>query len=158
MQHRMKEFTMTDEAVNALLDRAQVGRISTVGADGYPYTVSVHYWYDGKNIYFHGLPKGEKLDNIAANPKVCFEVSELKSIMNPGNENDVCTADAEYESAVIRGTAEILADREQRKEILCKIVEKYLPGMKEYTMPEKRIDATAVVQVKIENVSGKYHR
>ena len=31
MQQRMKDFTMTDEAIHALLERAPVGRISTLG-------------------------------------------------------------------------------------------------------------------------------
>ena len=33
MQQRMKDFPMTPEAVTALLKRAAVGRISTIGAD-----------------------------------------------------------------------------------------------------------------------------
>ena len=65
MQQRMKDFPMTPEAVTALLKRAAVGRISTIGADGYPYTVAVHFCWDGSAVYFHGLPRGEKLDNIA---------------------------------------------------------------------------------------------
>ena len=65
MQHRMKEFSMTPEATLALLGRGQVGVLSTSGADGAPYGVPVHYlWQDGK-LWFHGLPAGEKLENIA---------------------------------------------------------------------------------------------
>lgn len=56
---------MTPEATLALLGRGQVGVLSTSGADGAPYGVPVHYlWQDGK-LWFHGLPAGEKLENIA---------------------------------------------------------------------------------------------
>ena len=157
MQHRMKEFTMTAQAVEKLLETAPVGRISTIGADGYPYTVSVHYWYDGSAVYFHGLPKGEKLDNIAANPKVCFEVSMMKAIMDPEKDDDICTADTEYEIVVIRGLAEIMTDREEKVAVLDKIIRKYFPEMQQYTMPESRINGTAVVKIKVENKTGKYH-
>ena len=61
MQNRMMRFTLDEASVEKVLAESKVGRISTVGADGYPYTVSVHYWYDGNAVYFHGLPKGEKL-------------------------------------------------------------------------------------------------
>ena len=72
MQHRMKEFSMTPEATLALLRRGQVGVLSTSGADGAPYGVPVHYlWQDGK-LWFHGLPAGEKLENIARDHRVCF--------------------------------------------------------------------------------------
>ncbi len=125
MQNRMKEFTMTDTAIHKLLTDSPVGRISTVGTDGYPYTVSVHYYYDGKAIYFHGLPVGEKLDNIDRNPKVCFEVSQLVRVME--QETNICTADAEYESVVIRGDACRIVDFAEKKDILDKIVNKYFP-------------------------------
>lgn len=77
MQHRMKEFSMTPEATLALLGRGQVGVLSTSGADGAPYGVPVHYlWQDGK-LWFHGLPAGEKLENIARDHRVCFTVWEF---------------------------------------------------------------------------------
>ena len=56
MQHRMREFQMTEPAVQSLLDRCPVMILSTTGADGFPYGVPVHtLWLDGK-LYFHGLP------------------------------------------------------------------------------------------------------
>ena len=157
MQNRMMKFTLDEQSVERVLQESPVGRISTIGADGYPYTVSVHYVYDGRAVYFHGLPKGEKLDNIKANPKVCFEVSGMKSILAPADEGNICTADTEYESVVIRGKAEILQDMLEKKNILEKIVDKYLPGATN-PMPEKRIQGTAVVKVSIENKTGKYHK
>ena len=93
MQHRMKEFSMTPEATFALLGRGQVGVLSTSGADGAPYGVPVHYlWQDGK-LWFHGLPAGEKLENIARDHRVCFTVWEFGGILTEGAENP-CQADA----------------------------------------------------------------
>ncbi len=156
MQNRMREFTMEPQAVESLLNTAPVGRISTIGADGYPYTVSVHYWYDGNAVYFHGLPVGEKLANIARNPKVCFEVSNFIGLME--QETNICTADARYESVVIRGQASVLEDYNRKKPVLEKIVAKYFPDLTAYDMPDNRINGTAVVKITVENKTGKYHK
>ena len=45
MQHKMRENPLAPEGVNRLLERAMVGRVSTNGSDGYPYTVAVHFVY-----------------------------------------------------------------------------------------------------------------
>ena len=77
---------MTPEATLALLGRGQVGVLSTSGADGAPYGVPVHYlWQDGK-LWFHGLPAGEKLENIARDHRVCFTVWEFGGILTEGAE------------------------------------------------------------------------
>lgn len=81
MQHRMKEFTMTNKAIKNLLDRSKLGRISTIGSDGYPYTVAIHFIYLNDKIYLHSLPVGEKIDNIKNNSKVCFEVDEYTKLL-----------------------------------------------------------------------------
>ena len=156
MQHRMKEFTMTDTAITALLERAQVGRISTVNEDGYPYTVSVHFYWDGTAIYFHGLPKGQKLDNIAHCPKVCFEVSEMTGLLL----EDIpmaCKADTAYESVVILGDAALLTDVEEKRTIFGHIVEKYAPEWADKTLPDANVAGTAVVKVTPKAITGKYH-
>ncbi len=155
MQNRMKKFTMMPQAVEKLLETSQVGRLSTIGGDGYPYTVAVHYWYDGQAVYFHGLPVGEKLENIDRNPKVCFETSRLIGIMDP--KTNICTADAEYESVVIRGQAARVEEYADKKAILEKIVAKYFPQLETYEMPDNAINGTAVVKITVENKTGKYH-
>ena len=114
---------MTPEAVTALLKRAAVGRISTIGADGYPYTVAVHFCWGGSAVYFHGLPRGEKLDNIARCPKVCFEVSEMTALLTEGIPI-ACKADTAYESVVIKGEAALLTDPEEKRAVFGAIVEK----------------------------------
>ena len=130
MQQRMKDFPMTPEAVTALLKRAAVGRISTIGADGYPYTVAVHFCWDGSAVYFHGLPRGEKLDNIARCPKVCFEVSEMTAL---------------------------LTDPEEKRAVFGAIVEKYLPHWADKPLPDANVKGTAVVKITPKAITGKYH-
>ena len=156
MQQRMKDFIMTDEAIHALLERAPVGRISTLGEDGWPYTVAVHFvWVDGQ-VYFHGLPRGEKLANIARDSRVCFECDELTGILYEG-VTDPCKADAAYESVVIRGRAGLLTDPEEKLPILRAIIGKYVPSMAEAPIAPAMLAGTAVVKVTPERITGKYH-
>lgn len=156
MQHRMKEFTMQQPAIAALLNRAPVGHLSTLGADGYPYTVAVHFvWLEGC-IYFHGLPQGEKLENIARCGKVCFTCDELTAILDQGI-TDPCKADAAYESVVIRGQAALVEEPEDKLRILRAIIGKYVPAMADAPIADAMLTGTAVVKITPERISGKYH-
>ncbi|MCD8026789.1 MAG: pyridoxamine 5'-phosphate oxidase family protein [Clostridiales bacterium] len=148
---------MAETAVNALLERAKAGRISTIGADGYPYTVAVHFVMINGNVYFHGLGRGEKLDNIQNNNKVCFEVDEYTRLMADGLKSP-CDADAEYESVVIRGKAVILDNFDLKKKVLTEIIRKFAPHLENLAMPDARIKGTAVVQITPNSVTGKYHK
>ncbi len=155
MQSRMQKHRMEKESVDLLLARAMVGRISTINENGYPYTVAVHFVYENNKIYFHGLSRGQKIDNIKRNSKVCFEVDEMKSLMLD-NLDTACKADTEYESVVILGSATILSDMEVRKSVLQAIVRKYAPDLPD--MPYTMINGTAVVEIVIEEMTGKYHK
>lgn len=156
MEHRMREWTMTQEAVEALLERACVGRVSTVGEDGYPYTTAIHFlWRNGK-LYFHGLPRGEKIANLLRCPKVCFETDEFQGILR--GEEDPCGADCAYESVIARGEAVLIEDLEERRGILQALVEKYTPEQAGQPMEEARVRGTAVVEITPGSLTGKYHR
>lgn len=157
MQHRMKEFTLESDKITAILEKSPVGHISTIGSDGYPYTVCVHYIMDNGCFYFHGLPVGEKLDNISRCPKVCLEVSEFTKIMNEAIDTP-CNADAEYKSVVIRGDAEILTDAAEKEKMLGLIIDKYVPAMSGFKLPENMINGTAVVKITPASITGKYHK
>ena len=157
MQQRMKEFTMNDGSVKALLKRAQYGHISTLGEDGYPYAVAVHFVYFDNKIYFHGLPKGQKLDNISRCNKVCFNVDEMTKVMLEGIDSP-CKADAEYESVVIRGDAKVIEEIGLKRTILREIIKKYIPQNPNMPVPENMEKGTAVIEVSIKSITGKYHK
>ncbi len=50
---RRKHCEITERAViDRILERATIGRLATVGADGYPYITPVNYVYLDGAIYF----------------------------------------------------------------------------------------------------------
>lgn len=154
MQNRMKEHQLKKEQINELLETLAVGHFSTIGTDGYPYTCPVHFVYlDGK-IYFHGLPKGQKLDNLMKNNKVCFEACMMKDFILDENPCDVNTA---YESVIIKGEASLVSEHKKKEEILVEIVAKYTPHLADKKLPENMVKGTAVIELVTKECTGKFY-
>jgi nitroimidazol reductase NimA-like FMN-containing flavoprotein (pyridoxamine 5'-phosphate oxidase superfamily) len=110
---RRKHCEITDpQEIDRILRTATIGRLATNGADGFPYITPVNYvWHDG-NIYFHCSPKGEKLDNLARDPKVCFEVDVPLAYIDTGRdpERNGCNVHQFYHCVIIRGNARVVSD------------------------------------------------
>ena len=71
---RRKDKEIKDRAeIEEVLREAQVGRLGT-SVDGQPYVVPLSFAYHDGNIIFHGAREGKKMEDIARNPRVCFEV------------------------------------------------------------------------------------
>lgn len=155
MQNRMKNHPLSNEQITDLLNRAQVGNLATIGKDGYPYVLPVHFVYCESKIYIHGLPKGMKIDNIKTNEKVGFEAYDMKGLIKG---DSACNTNTEYESVVITGTAKIIDDSSVKEKMLDKIVDKYTPKYTGQKLPENMIKGTAVLEVDIKDISGKYYR
>ncbi len=85
---------MTPSAIEALLHEEVVGRIGYVDRRGLPNIVPVTYAYDGRALYGYSL-LGAKIENMAANPRVCVEVDRVQNA-------------AEWCSVMVRGTFERL--------------------------------------------------
>ncbi|MDF1591909.1 MAG: pyridoxamine 5'-phosphate oxidase family protein [Desulfobacterales bacterium] len=113
---RRKHSEVTDtEKIDQILLSATIGRLATNGADGYPYITPVNFVYYRGNIYFHCAPKGEKLDNIARNPKVCFQVDIPLAYLGKGynlsrNSDNICGLHQFYHCVIIRGEARVVPD------------------------------------------------
>ena len=71
---------LINEQIEELLTRNVLGRIGCNDAEK-NYVVPVNYTYDGKFIIAHSV-MGMKIEIMRKNPKVCFEVDEMKSFTN----------------------------------------------------------------------------
>ena len=157
MRHRTKTHLLTKEQTDELLYRAEVGRIGTINKNGSPYVLPMHFVYQEGKIYLHGLPKGQKIENIRANPKVCFEVDEMLSLLYENVENP-CDVNTEFNSVIVQGTAKIVNDLDEKRFALQKIVEKFTPHLKDMEIPMGMIGGTAVICVEIEECVGRYYK
>ncbi len=145
--------------IEEILGRCRIGRMATVGRDGYPYITPLNYVYWQGAIYFHCAHKGEKMVNIARDPRVCFEVDI--PLAYKGTDFDpqgpVCQVHQFYHSVIIRGRAVVVGDLQEKVGALNALIASH-EGVAEFSritadLPE--VAACAVVAVRIESLSGK---
>ncbi len=156
MQHRMKTHMLTTDKIEDLLKRTVTCSLATLNEDGTPYVAPMHYVYHKGFIYMHGLPKGKKIDNIKANPSVSLTVYEMQDLLlDP--DNKACDTNTKYESVILSGMAGLVDDIDLKREVLMEIVKKHTPHLSEMALPGNMVRGTAVIQVQILNMTGKYY-
>jgi len=156
MQHRMRTHPLTEQQIDQLLKRAQTGSLATLNPDGTPYSTPIHFIYFDGAIFFHGLPKGKKLDNIAHDSRVGFSVYEMDKLLLDPDEKP-CDTNTKYESVIISGTAKPIDDIEEKSTVLKRIVEKYTPHLVNNEIPNNMVKGTAVIRIDVEEMTGKYY-
>ena len=157
---RRKQSEVIDpKEIARILNHALIGRMATTGADGYPYVTPVNYVYFKGNIYFHCAPKGEKLDNLAADPRVCFEVdiplSYWDVAFDPGRP--ICHLHQFYHCVIIRGTASVVEDSSLKIDALNALIRKHEPNTEfnPVTPDMPLAKACHVIEIKPISISAK---
>ncbi|MDL2306466.1 pyridoxamine 5'-phosphate oxidase family protein [Desulfovibrio sp. OttesenSCG-928-C06] len=150
----MKKYPLSNDQIKKLLEEEPVGRLATIGEDGYPYVVPVHYVLAGDCIYMHGLAAGEKISNIKRNTQAGFEIDRMNGL---SQADTPCDTNTVYESVVIRGKARLVEDEATRVKILGSIVAKYTPQHSGKAFPDTVMRKTAVIELTIESCTGKYY-
>jgi hypothetical protein len=147
------------EKIKAILAAATIGRLATTDVGGYPYITPVNFVYYQGNIYFHCAPKGEKLDNIKRNAKVCFEVDIPLAYLDAGFTVDrsPCKLHQFYHCVVIRGNAGIVPDGQLKLNALNALVAKHEKGKKFKAVHADMADykACRVVEIKPDKMTAK---
>lgn len=154
MQARMKEHPLSTEQMDSLLDFVEVGHLATLGENGFPYVTPVHFVRMNGLVYFHGLAVGQKLKNLRADSRVCFEVEGPHQYIQADTPCDTNTA---YESVVITGHAAVVEDPAVKTAALDAIVAKYTPQHAGAEYPPNMLKMTAVVEIAISEITGKFY-
>ncbi|HNX24445.1 MAG TPA: pyridoxamine 5'-phosphate oxidase family protein [Spirochaetota bacterium] len=143
---------LSEEKCRKMLGPQVYGRLATSGKDNVPYITPVNYAYANDAIYIHCALKGRKLNNIAENPVVCFEISA------PGNlyiSEKACGFSMRYWSILISGKAELVESIDEKREALNAVMQKYA-GRFEYSDPsDEDLGKVNVIKINIGNISGK---
>ncbi|HJX61710.1 MAG TPA: pyridoxamine 5'-phosphate oxidase family protein [Dehalococcoidia bacterium] len=150
---------MSEQDSVALLERALVGRIGTVDADGTPYVVPLNFVCEGqgRRIHLHrGRQPGHLASNLEFSSKVCFEVDEPGPLFATGEAG--CDTDQAYESVVCFGRAAAVADEREKERIarlfIRKYVDEHMPG-RSYDRGLVWLGAVEFVTVEVGVVTGK---
>jgi nitroimidazol reductase NimA-like FMN-containing flavoprotein (pyridoxamine 5'-phosphate oxidase superfamily) len=153
MRQHKKEIS-DKNVIDNLLRSAPVGRLGTMGRDGYPRIKPLNFAYADHAIYFHSAREGEKIDDILRDSRVCFEV-DLPIAYVKGRQDDPCKASYLYQSVIIYGKAALVHDEPERRKALSELMRKYQPGGRYGEFHEAKLALTAVVRIDIETMTGK---
>lgn len=151
---RKQKKEIKDRAVIiGLLNSSHVGRLGTVGKDGYPMVKPLNFAYHDGKIYFHTALEGEKIEDIRRDDRVCFEVDFPIAFVR-GDENP-CKAEYLYRSVIIKGRASIIEERAEKVFALECLMRKYQPEGSYGAFSEEKLAITGIVRIDIEEMVGK---
>jgi nitroimidazol reductase NimA-like FMN-containing flavoprotein (pyridoxamine 5'-phosphate oxidase superfamily) len=158
MRRAFNEITDRD-TIGDILGRTMIGRLATIGEDGYPYITAVNYVYFRGAIYFHCASSGEKLDNIGRDNRVCFAVDRPLAYLDTAFDKSLpaCEVGQFYQSVVIRGRAEIVDELEEKVAALNALMAVH-EGVADFSGikgDSKAVKLCHVVAVRIESLSAK---
>jgi uncharacterized protein len=155
---RREERAVTDEAwIRAFLHRAPFG-VLAMAYEGQPYAVTRNFVYDEQAhaIYTHGATKGRTYDNVQADGRVCFSVSEMGRLLPAGT---AAGFGVEYAGVVVFGRMALVTDGDEARHGLQLLLDKYFPHLQpnqDYQpTTDQDLKATAVFRLDIESWSGK---
>ncbi len=145
--------------MSRILASTNIGRMATVDAEGYPYITPVNFVFHEGCVYFHCAPKGEKLDNLTRDPRVCFEVDVPLAYLEVGfnPERNPCRTHQLYHSVIIRGIARIIPYGELKTVALNALLAKHeenraFPAV---TLDSPDNKACCVVEIRPERMTAK---
>lgn len=158
MRRNHSEISDPNE-IQRILSLTNIGRLATSGQDGYPYVTPVNFVSLNGNIYFHCAPKGEKLDNLTRDPRVCFEVDVPLSYLDIGLDPNrpICNLHQFYHCVIIRGSASVVKDDTLKVEALNALIAKHenTNDFKKVTADMSACKACEVIEIRPDSVSAK---
>lgn len=151
---RRKDREITDRAeIISIIKKCDVCRLAMFD-DKYPYIVPLNFGlnYDDNNIelYFHCAQEGKKLDLIAKNNNVGFEMDTSHKLVV---SDTPCGCTMEYESIIGNGTIEIVSD-EKKEEALDYIMAQYTEKSN-VAYSEQYLKVVTVLKLTVNNITCK---
>ncbi len=131
--------------------------LSMVDPTGAPYclplSIALEQREEGETVYFHAATEGFKTDCLNANPKVCL-------LCVGATERLTDEFSTKYESAILRGSARVVTDDEEKIHALRLISERHTPAYMHAfdDAVAKMLHRTVVWAIKVEDVTGKAKR
>jgi len=150
---RHRERGMTDrDSLYAVLDAGLVCHLGVV-SDGVPVVLPTAYGRDGETLYLHGSSANGAF-GAADGQRVCVTVTHMDGLVCA---RSVFTHSVNYRSAMVFGTARIVADEDERWQALRIITDHLIPGRWAAARQPttKEMAATAVLSVPLAEASVK---
>ena len=147
---RRKDKQIHDQQeIEGIFNKAHIIHLAMVD-QGRPYVIPLNFGYQDNKIYFHCAPKGRKIDILKQNSEVCFElVGDYKIV----DHDSACNWTCHYESIIGYGTCSFIQDGDEKKRALDIIMNQYSNA--DWSYNEKSIRGTTVVEIAIQEITGK---
>lgn len=151
---RRKEREVTGKS--ALMDIIERSRVCRVGfaVENAPYVVPLFFgyqWDEKLFLFFHCAKEGKKMECLAKNDRVCFEM-EADCEIKKGAK--ACGWSSRYSSAMGTGRMRKAATQEERTGGLSLIMRHY-GGPEKNEFDPKSMVKTEVLVLSVEEISGK---
>ena len=141
------------ENVHAILDAAHVAHVGTI-VDGAPVVMPYACARVGDELVLHGSTKAGILSALADGAPVCATVTHVDGLVLA---RSAFHSSMNYRSAVVHGTARIVADEAEKIRLLDAVVDRLLPGRRAGIrgMTQGELEAVLVVAIALDRVSAK---
>ena len=141
------------ETVFGILDRNPLGHVGYV-IDGQPYVTPTLQWREGDRVYWHGTSASRMLRTVKGGIPATLTVTRFNGFVlarSPFHHS------ANYESAMLFGTAHPVEGRAAKERSLEIMMEHFFPGRWAEVRgnTEQEMKATLVVSMEIEEASAK---
>lgn len=152
---RRMDRKLSDEDALRVLRESEYGFLATVNEDGSPYVVPLAgAMADGRTVYFHCARAGQKLENLAREPRACYTCVLYA-------ENQPAEFTQLYASCVAEGTVRLVTDEAERQKGMQAIMEKYSAayiGTPAYEKTMRGMPAVVVLALDVTALQGKGNR
>lgn len=136
--------------IDQILAKARVLRLG-LSKDNRAYVVPVSFGYDGSFLYIHTAREGMKIDYIASNRHVCFELEHEVRVIE--NESNACRWTQSFYSVIGFGAIEEITDTARKVYALNRIMKHY--SGREWAFDEELLEKTRLWRVSIDQITGK---
>jgi len=138
--------------IDNIFHKALVCRLA-LAVNNEPYLVPVCFGYQEGQLFFHSGPDGKKLEMLAVNPRICFELeTDVEVLPN----DSPCRFSMRYRSIIGYGRAVRLTDDAQKRAGLDVIIRQYggTPG----DISSQALNGVEVYAITIDSMTCKQHR
>lgn len=154
MIRKDREITDRDTIIE-IMKRCHVCRLAfNDNSRGYPYIVPMNFGLTEENgnpvLCFHCAKRGYKLDLIAKDPRVAFEMEcDVELVYNPAHKHNTDI----FKSVVGHGYAEIVNDADDKRFLLQTLVDRYHKEPVNVTATDA--GRCTIFKITVENLWGK---
>ena len=152
---RRNERAITDHSeILQVIRRCDTCRLAFHG-DEHPYIVPMSFGFEDTGgaltLYFHCAVSGRKLELMARDARVAFEMDAGHRLVMHGE--NACSCTMEYESVMGTGTLAFVPDSE-KEAALRRVMEHYYPG-NTFPFEPRALPKTAVLRLSVDSLSAK---